>query len=83
MNADAKWDTTVTPVTNAIHIQAVSMEIAEDHGNVIASKLKSISWVFFHSIDIVCLFALGQATVECCAMKVISLTLFTFFKSNT
>lgn len=38
-NADARLDTTVKIATNATHIQAVSMVIVDDHGNVTASEL--------------------------------------------
>lgn len=37
-NVDAKWDTMAKTAINVTHIQAVSMVIVEDHGNVTASE---------------------------------------------
>lgn len=38
VNADARLGTWGKIATNVIHTQAVRMEIADDHGNVIASE---------------------------------------------
>lgn len=42
-NVGAKLDTKVRIVTNAIHIRAVKMETADDHGNAIASKYRKMN----------------------------------------